>query len=76
MRSEDIDQALRQQETWEPPPGFAQRVVRLAEPIEHAIPGGLLPFLAGTARSLAMASGARFAGVVWTLRQYRWLLAR
>jgi len=75
MRFEEIEQALRQQPTWQPPPGFARRVARLARveadsPFRLVDALTLIPYLL---RDAAMDSAARLSGLGWMLRQY-WLL--
>ena len=75
MRIEDIDEALRQHPTWQPPPGFARRVARIAHTQSDAAPRLvdaliLVPYVL---RDSIMTFAIRFAGVGWTLRQY-WLL--
>jgi hypothetical protein len=75
MRIEDIDEALRQQPTWQPPPGFARRVARLAHAQADAPPRlvdtfMLVPYVP---RDAVMSCAVRLAGLGWMLRQY-WLL--
>jgi len=75
MRIEDIDEALRQQPTWQPPAGFARRVARLAHPKAdtplHLVDA--LTLVPDLLRAALMDSLARLVGLGWTLRQY-WLL--
>jgi hypothetical protein len=76
MRSEQIDEALRRQPTWNPPPTFARRVARMAHPLHEDSPPRLRDLLALGAAAFHDAwlnSGASLAGLRWTLRQY-WLL--
>jgi len=75
MRFDEIDEALRQQPTWQPPPGFARRVTRLAH-VEEDSPAGLadaLTIAMDALRDVPPNAAAMLAGLRWTLRQY-WLL--
>jgi len=75
MRIEDIEDALRRHPTWDPPSGFAHRVVRMARPqVEARL--RLLDILAlvpQAVRDAVRNSTASLDGLRWTLRQY-WLL--
>ena len=80
MRVEEIDDALRRTPAWEPPPGFARRVARLAltnrqdeQPVRVL---DVILQLPAIARGMVVNSSTVFAGVRWTLRQYWLLLAR
>ena len=76
MRSEQIDEALRRQPAWDPPPDFARRVARTARPLHVEAPIGLRDVLTLAQQALRDAlldSAAVLAGLRWTLRQY-WLL--
>jgi len=75
MRIEDIDEALRQQPTWQPPSGFAPRVARIARGQAEAPPRlvdalMLVPYVL---RDAVMSCAIRIGGLGWMLRQY-WLL--
>jgi len=75
MRFDEIDEALRQQPTWQPPPGFARRVARLAH-VEADSPARLADVLTiamDALRDVPPNAAAMLAGLRWTLRQY-WLL--
>jgi hypothetical protein len=76
MRFEQIDEALRQQPTWEPPPSFARRVARMTQPLHVDAPVRLLDvltFAPQTLRDALLNVAATVAGWKWTVRQY-WLL--
>ena len=78
MRVDGIDEALRRQSTWTPPPGFARKVARLArQQVDTRIRVldvvDVIPHLAG---DLARDSVARLAGLRWIVRQYWLLLAQ
>ena len=76
MRVDEIDEALRRQPTWEPPPKFARRVARMAQPLPIDAPVRLfdvLTFAPQTLRDALLNVAATVAGWNWTVRQY-WLL--
>jgi hypothetical protein len=80
MKPDEIDEALRRGAAWEPPPGFARRISRLARlsqldepPVRFLDVVMQLPF---AVRSLAMNFSSALAGFRWTLRQYWLLVAR
>lgn len=80
VHDNEIDNALREQQTWDPPPGFAERVVRLSRtsrlepaPVTFRATLRLLPsFL----HALAMDTATALAGATWTIRQYWSLIGR
>ena len=80
VRDNEIDDALRGQPVWEPPPGFARRVVRLSRTSQLDVaPVTLrdaLRLLPSFVPALVMDAAATLAGFGWTLRQYWLLLAR
>ena len=80
MRVEEIDEALRRTPAWEPPPGFARRVARLAltpRPNERPVRVvDVIVQLPAIARGMMMNSSTVLAGFRWTLRQYWLLIAR
>ena len=80
MRDNEIDDALRGQPVWEPPPGFARRVARLSRTSQPEVaPVALrdaVRLLPSFVHALAMDSATTLAGFGWTLRQYWLLLAR
>lgn len=76
MRIEDIDEALRQQPTWQPPLDFARRVARQARPLGGDAPVrplDVLTFAPQMVRDALRNAAATITGLRWTLRQY-WLL--
>jgi hypothetical protein len=76
MRVDQIEEALRRQPTWEPPPHFARRVARMAQPLHGDAPLSLLDVLAFApqmSRDALRNVVATVAGWKWTVRQY-WLL--
>jgi hypothetical protein len=80
VRDNEIDDALRGQPVWEPPPGFARRVVRLSRTSQLDVaPVTLrdaLRLLPSFVYALVMDAATTLAGFGWTLRQYWLLLAR
>jgi hypothetical protein len=76
MRFDEIDEALRQQPTWQPPSGFAHRVARMVRPARMDSPIRLVDVLTiamDGLRDVPPNAAATLAGLRWTLRQY-WLL--
>lgn len=74
---DEIDDALRQESRWDPPRGFARRVVHAARQDERPITvPGIAAACVGAVRGLLADSATTLAGFAWTLRQYWLLLAR
>jgi hypothetical protein len=76
MRSNEIEEALRRQPTWEPPRDFARRVAHMAQPLPVDAPVHLrdvLTLVAQAFQDALLNSAATLSGLRWTLRQY-WLL--
>jgi hypothetical protein len=68
MQTEELDEALTHQPSWEPPPGFARRVVMRASMDTQLRPARPHPWRGGFLRSatvaLAAAAGAYVIGVL------------
>jgi len=75
MRIEDLEDALRREPAWDPPPGFARRIAELAQQqVDTRVRLlGVLALVPQAVRNGVRNSAASLDGLRWTLRQY-WLL--
>jgi hypothetical protein len=76
MQSDRMDEALRRQPTWDPPPHFGRRVAALAQLRAEStrMRASDVPLLVVYAvRGLLLDTAARFSGLRWSLHQ-RWRL--
>ena len=80
-RPDWIDDALRRDAAWQPPPAFAERVVRAAVTTGAVIPEPApLPYFSLVSRLRESAIRTteslllRLEGTIWVVRQYRELI--
>lgn len=80
-RPDWIDDVMRRGPAWEPPPAFADRVVRaamiagvVAHPVFPLPAVSLASRLRESARGAAASLIVRLQGTVWVVRQYRELI--